>query len=133
MREGNSVLIVSVGDGNNLTLKKALNDEGIRVQDVNRCAEAPQILSGLADPDIVFSYTALPHGARTDISALAMEEDRNVTVLVVSRVEDINPDINAIEKGVADFNVPPFYHQEISRFLSCATRKETAVQKPGFA
>jgi DNA-binding NtrC family response regulator len=124
---GNSVFIVSDGEVNSLTLRKTLNDAGIRVHEVNSCAEARQILSGLAERDIVFSYTALPDGAWADILALAMEGDLSVPVVVVSRAGDIKLYTTAIEKGCADFKVPPFYQQEVTHVLNCATWKEAAV------
>ena len=58
---------------------------------------------------------------------LAAAGGRQVPVIVVSRVVEINLYIDALEKGASDFIVPPFYHQDISHVLKCAVQANVAV------
>jgi DNA-binding NtrC family response regulator len=128
MQEASSVVMVSGAPGTNLALRKVLNEGGIHVREVRSCAEARRALNGLKAPVVLFSDTSLPDGTWADVLALAAEGERQIPVIVVSRVVDINLYINALEEGACDFIVPPFYRQDISHVMSCATQKNVAVQ-----
>jgi DNA-binding NtrC family response regulator len=128
MQQANSVVMVSGAPGTNLALRKVLHEAGVRVHEVRSCAGARLALRALKAPAVLFSDTSLPDGTWADVLALATEGERQVPVIVVSRVVDINLYINALEKGASDFVVPPFYSKDISHVLSCATQKNVAVQ-----
>lgn len=133
MRQGCSVLVVS-GDGKtDLALRKALSDAGMHVRVVQSCAEVQEVLADYNVPAVLFCDTSLPDGSWADVLALATQEERQIPLIVVSRVVDINLYVNALEKGAVDFIVPPFYRQDISHVLKFATRKDVAIQKPAAA
>jgi DNA-binding NtrC family response regulator len=133
MLQENTVLMVSTAGGIDIPLRKVLNDAGMHVRVVGSCSEALQILTSLSPPAIVFCDASLPDGTWADILAFASGESTHVPVIVVSRVVDINLYINALERGAADFIVPPFYPQDLSHVMSCAMGGNVAIQEPAVA
>lgn len=128
MKEGSCVLMVSSDGGTHVALRKVLSAAGVPVRLVRTCAEARAILESFGNPVALFSDIMLADGTWADVLDLATEGDRQVPVIVVSRVVDIDLYINALEKGASDFIVPPFYHQDISHVLKCAVQANVAVQ-----
>jgi DNA-binding NtrC family response regulator len=128
MREGSCVLMVSGDMGTHVALRKVLSATGIRVRLARTCAEASAILEKFSTPAALFSDATLPDGTWADIMELAGAGSRQVPVIVVSRVVDINLYINALEKGASDFIVPPFCHQDISHVLKCAMQANVGLQ-----
>lgn len=128
MRQGSSVLMVCGGEEMHLPLRKVLNEAGIDVRLVQTCAEARQVLKDFSVPVALFSDICLPDGTWADILALATQGERQVPVIVVSRVVDINLYINALEKGASDFIVPPFYYQDVLHVLKCSTQASVLTQ-----
>lgn len=122
MIQGSIVLLVSAGGGNYAALRKVLNDAGVPVRFAGSCAEAQKLLRDLKIPAVLFSDTDLPDGTWMDVLTLASKSQRRLPVIVVSRVVDINLYITALESGASDFIVPPFYCQDISHVLQCATQ-----------
>lgn len=128
MKEDSCVLMVSGDDGTHLALRKALSAAGVRVRLARTCEEARAILERFSTPAALFSEVMLPDGTWADIVELAAAGSRQVPVIVVSRVVDINLYINALEKGASDFIVPPFYYRDISHVLKCAVQANVPVQ-----
>lgn len=128
MLGGSRVLIVTSGEGTHVALRQVLSEAGMDIRLVQSCAEARQVLKELSDPAAVFSDTSLPDGTWADVLALAMQEERQLPVIVVSRVADINLYINVLEKGASDFIVPPFYYQDILHVLKCSTQASVSMQ-----
>lgn len=128
MREGTSVLMVSGEEKIHLALRNVLNEAGIHVRLVRSCAEARQLLKDFSFPTALFSDTSLPDGTWADVLALATEDERQLPVIVVSRVVDVRLYIKVLEEGASDFIVPPFYCQDILHILKCATGAGVAAQ-----
>jgi len=128
MRQESSVLMVCGGGELHLALRKVLNEAGMQVRLVQSCAEVQRTLEEFSVPAALFSDTSLPDGTWADILALATQGARQVPVIVVSRVVDINLYINVLEKGASDFIVPPFYCQDILHVLKCSTQASLGVQ-----
>jgi DNA-binding NtrC family response regulator len=126
MLQTHTLLMVSSAGEVDLPLRRVLNEAGMHVRVAKSCAEAQQVLDSLSPPAIVFCDSSLPDGTWVDI--LTSGQAAQVPVIVVSRLVDINLYINALEKGAADFIVPPFYGQDISHVLSCALHDTVAVQ-----
>jgi DNA-binding NtrC family response regulator len=123
MLQGNYALLVSGGEGSCLSLRKVLNQAGLHVRVVRGCAEARKVLADYYLPAVLFCDAALPDGTWADILASAGAGTRQVPVIVVSRVVDVNLYINALDMGASDFIVPPFYHHDISHVVRCAVGK----------
>ena len=128
MQLGNTVLIVS-GGGVDLELGKVLNDAGVTVRLAKTCAEARDVVAKCDVPCVLFSDVSLPDGTWIDILTLANEGERNIPVILLSRVVDIALYISALEAGACDFVVPPYYHQDIAHILKCAANEGLAVQR----
>jgi DNA-binding NtrC family response regulator len=126
MVHAHTLLIVSSAGEVDLSLRRVLNEAGMRVRVAKSCAEALQALNGPSPPPLVFCDASLPDGTWVDI--LTSGQAAQVPVIVVPRLVDINLYIDALEKGAADFIVPPFYGQVISHVLSCALHGTVAVQ-----
>jgi len=129
MQEASIVLMVSGGGMTYLALRKVLDEAGVQVHLAGSCAEAEKILKALKIPAVLFSDTALPDGTWLDVLSLATQARWRVPVIVVSRVVDINLYISALEYGASDFIVPPFYRQDISHVLMCATQKGAVMPR----
>ncbi len=127
--EDRCVVIVSDDDGTALMLWKILKEVGIQVRIVRTCAEARHLLDEQNSPVVLFSDTSLPDGTWADVLTLATEGKRQIPVIVVSRVVDINLYISALEKGASDFIVPPFYGQDISHVLKCAIKHHVVEER----
>jgi DNA-binding NtrC family response regulator len=130
---GNSVLVVSGSGEIDLRLRQALNAAGVAVRVVRSCAEAQKLLNGKILPAALFCETSLPDGTWTDVLSFTAVARKQVPVVIVSRVVDIELYLNALENGAADFIVPPFCQQDVSRVMSCAVRSDVAVQPAGAA
>ena len=129
----NSVLMVSASGEIDLPLRQALNAAGVAVRVVRSCAEARKCLSGKSIPAALFCETSLPDGTWSDVLSLAASARTRIPVVIVSRVVDIELYLNALEHGAADFIVPPFCQQDVSHVMSCAVRRDVAVQPAGAA
>jgi len=130
MLQQNTVLMVSTTGKGDLQLRKVLNEAGMHVRLAESCAEARRVMASAAPPSIVFCDALLPDGTWADILTLATRGARQIPVIVVSRVVDIDLYINALEMGADDFIVPPFYRGDISHVLKCAMRKDGATETP---
>lgn len=129
MQQGCSVLLVSGQGATDFALRKVLREAGVQVHSVQSCAEVRQVLRDGRVPCVLFCDASLPDGTWADILSLATRGALEIPVIVVSRVVDIKLYIDALEKGAADFIVPPFYRGDIAHVLKCATRNDVAVQK----
>ncbi len=127
MQLGNTVLIVS-GGGADLELGRVLTDAGVTVRLAKSCADAREVVANCNVPCVLFSDVSLPDGTWVDILSLANEGERNIPVIVLSRVVDIALYISALESGACDFVVPPYYHQDTAHILKCVASEGLAVQ-----
>ena len=127
-----SIVLMASG-GANLALRKVLRDAGINVCAIRSCAEARRVLENRNVPAVLFSEAVLPDGSWADVLALAAEGERQVPVVVVSGVVDMNLHINPLGKESLGFIASPFSPRNISQVLKCATQENVAVQIPGSA
>jgi len=123
MHQALIALLVSEPAGTCLQLKRILEEEEVHVRLAHSCAEVRKVLEEFALPSVIFSDAALSDGSWPEVLNLANHAPRPVPVIVVSRTVNIDLYINALEKGAADFIVPPFYRQDIDHVLCCAARK----------
>lgn len=133
MHQECSVLWVSGKSAADLALRKVLADGGMKVRLAQSCGEVRRVLADGSVPDVVFCDTFLPDGSWADILAMATRRPVHIPVIVVSQEIDTNLFIQALQMGVADFIVPPFYFRDISRVLKCAIWKNVAIQAPATA
>lgn len=106
-----------------LALRLPLGEQGVEMRVVDSIARLRSLLAGPGLPAVIFADTALPDGGWAEVVDLAKGAVHPVPVIVVSRTVQIDLYINALEKGAADFIVPPFYRQDIAHVLDCAARK----------
>ena len=128
MLRGSSVLMVCGEQKIQLALGNILSEAGIHVRLVQSCAEARRALKVSSVPAALFTDMSLPDGTWADILDLAVAGERQVPVIVVSRVVDINLYINALEQGATDFIVPPFFYQDVLHVLKCSTSAGVAAE-----
>ncbi|MCL5670717.1 MAG: hypothetical protein M1423_05390 [Acidobacteria bacterium] len=73
----------------------------------------------------VFADAELADGTWADVLALAATAQGPVPVAVVSRYADTKLYLQALEKGAADFIVPPFGVYEVAHVLRCAISRRS--------
>ena len=127
------VLMVSGGGGSDLALRKFLNLAGIQVRLVGSCSEATQILTNSNPPTVLVSESSLPEGTWADILALAAEGEREILVIVVPGVVNLDFYVDALERGASELKVPSFYQRDISNMLESAAEEGIAIQEPAAA
>lgn len=129
MLPGSSVVMVSGGGGVHHALRNVLDEAGLHVRLIGSCAEARNTLKNLRVPTFLFTDIALPDGTWEDVLPFATRGQLHVAVISVSRIDDIDFHVNALEKGASDFVVPPFFQQDISYVLKCATQNFLRVRE----
>lgn len=124
MIDATTALLVFEQDEPLVALREVLESQGLQTRLVRSVSEVKGVLQQRSLPVAVFSATALDDGTWADVLFLAAKAAKPVPVIVVSRNENIKLHITALEKGAADFIVPPFGEPEIAYVLRCATGSE---------
>jgi CheY-like chemotaxis protein len=114
-----SALLVMGEDDASLRINDILHGLGIQTQCVRTCREAAAALQHAGLPQLVFSGVALPDGTWAEVLRLAAS-GKDVPVILVSRLPDVQLYLDALESGVTDFISPPFVSAEIAHVVKCA-------------
>ncbi len=101
-------------------LENALYYLGVQTQHAHNCAEARAVLSGGPLPSVVFTQSYLADGTWADVLSLAKTSQRAIPVVLVSRLVDTRLYLEALESGVCDFIVPPFYSSDLTHVIRTA-------------
>jgi DNA-binding NtrC family response regulator len=113
MRARVQALLVQDEEGPWAELTALLQKHGLQTTQARNCAEA-QVALRIHPPSLVFTDAVLQDGTWADIQALAKGAGRAMPVIVVSRFVDIPLYLDVLEKGAADFIVPPFRGADIA-------------------
>ncbi len=116
MADNFSVLLVHDQNDPFHSLEQILLSEGIRVEHAHTCSEADAALRGPCSARVVFTDSSLTDGTWADVLDLAGA----VPLVVVSRVVDIDLYLNVLERGAADFIVPPLSRAELAHVVKTA-------------
>jgi DNA-binding NtrC family response regulator len=103
-----------------ITLKAALEHQGLRVAQAESRAQAKHAVGVQKPAPLVFTDTDLPDGTWADILALAGKAPLPVNVIVVARTVDTRLYIETLEAGAFDFIVPPFDATSLAHVVRCA-------------
>ena len=120
MTERTTALVVHQNSEILLSLKCALERQGMCIVQAESRAEAIRILSGQNPAPLVFTDTDLPDGTWADILAEAARAAQPVNVIVVARVVDTHFYVEAIETGAFDFLAPPFVATDLAYVVRSA-------------
>jgi DNA-binding NtrC family response regulator len=120
MPERITALLVHQNSETLVTLKGALERQGMRVGHAESRAQAKRILGGLNPAPLVFTDTQLPDGTWADILAVAEKAAQPVNVIVVARVVDTRFYVEAIQTGAFDFLAPPFVATDLAYVVRTA-------------
>lgn len=107
-------LLVHDEEGPWTELRTLLQRQGLETAQAQTYAEAEAALSCIQPPDLVFTDTAFKDGTWADIEGLAKNAARAAPVIVVSRFVDLPLYLDVLERGAADFIVPPFRDADIA-------------------
>ena len=131
-----SALVVSAQDGVYLPLAECLQGDLVPTLRARTCREARSLLQQCT-PQVLFTDTSLPDGSWTDVLSLAAGQSGNIPVILVSRFDDMELYLQAIERGAFDFMSLPlrpsdvafvFEHASMAnRQAPADTRKATAA------
>ncbi len=108
-------------------LKLSLEEQGITTLRARGCAEARAAMASPRPPALIFTDSAFSDGAWADIQALAETVRPAVPVIVVSRFVDIPLYLEALERGAADFIVPPFRDADVQYVVEGALLGRTSI------
>jgi DNA-binding NtrC family response regulator len=120
MTERIKALLVHHNSETLVTLKGALERQGMHVIHAQSRAQAKRMLGGLDPVPLVFTETQLPDGTWADILAVAEKAAKPVNVIVVARVVDTRFYVEAIETGAFDFLAPPFNATDLAYVVRSA-------------
>jgi DNA-binding NtrC family response regulator len=120
MTERTTALVVHQDSETLLSLKCALERQGMCIIQAESRAQATRLLGGQNPAPLVFTDTELPDGTWADILADAARAAQPVNVIVVARVVDTRIYVEAIETGAFDFLAPPFVASDLAYVVRSA-------------
>ena len=120
MKERNTALVVHQNSETLVSLKCALERQGMCIVQAESRAQAIRMLAGQNPAPLVFTDTELPDGTWADILAEAERAAQPVNVIVVARVVDTRFYVEAIETGAFDFLAPPFVAGDLAYVVRSA-------------
>ncbi|MGH9453514.1 MAG: response regulator [Terriglobia bacterium] len=135
MNTSYSALIVSAQDGVYLPLAECLQGDLVHTLRARTCREARSLLQQCT-PRVLFTDTSLPDGSWTDVLNLATGQSGNIPVILVSRFDDMELYLQAIERGAFDFMSLPlspsdvafiFQHASMANLQSPANARRAAA------
>jgi len=118
--ERTTALVVHHNSETLVSLKCALERQGVSIVQAESRAQAVQMLGGENPAPLVFTDTELPDGTWADILAEAERAAQPVNVIVVSRVVDTRFYVDAIATGAFDFLAPPFAATDLAYVVRTA-------------
>ena len=120
MWERITALVVHQDSETLVSLKSALERQGMCIIQAESRAQANRMLGGKNPAPLVFTETQLPDGTWADILADAGRAAQPVNVIVVARVVDTRFYLEAIESGAFDFLAPPFVATDLAYVVRSA-------------
>lgn len=120
MTESIKALLVHHNSETLVTLKGALERQGMHIIQAQSRAQAKRVLGGLDPVPLVFTEPQLPDGTWADILAVAEKASQHVNVIVVARIVDTRFYVEAIETGAFDFLAPPFNATDLAYVVRSA-------------
>jgi DNA-binding NtrC family response regulator len=101
-------------------LKLVLEALGIKTSQARRCAEAEAAIDLADPPALIFTDPVLTDGTWIDVAALTERFHPAVPLIVVSRFVDLRLYLDVLERGAADFIVPPFRNIDVAHVIKGA-------------
>ena len=120
MTERITAVLVYQNSETMVTLRGALERQGVRILHAESQAQAKHLLGGLNPAPLVFTHTELPDGTWKDVLTAAEKARQPVNVIVVARLANTKFYVKAIETGAFDFLVPPFHSTDLAYVLRSA-------------
>ena len=114
-----------------VTLKGALERQGMDILHAGSRAKVNRMLGGLSPVPLVFTEAQLPDGTWADVLAAANKAAIPVNVIVVARVVDTRFYVETIEAGAFDFLAPPFAAIDLAHVVRSAVENVTARRTAG--
>jgi len=121
MNERVSALLIYERLGSFGDVQRMLESRAIEVQIARSCGDALLRLWSEQPPHLVFTETQLLDGMWADVLSMTRKSRLPVTVIVVSRLADINLYVQVLERGAFDCIIPPFEVFELDHVIRCAT------------
>lgn len=115
-----TALVVHENSETLVSLKSALERQGMCIIQVGSRAQAIRMLGGKNPAPLVFTDIELPDGTWADILAGAERAALPVNVIVVARVVNTRFYVEAIETGAFDFLAPPFVAADLAYVVRSA-------------
>ncbi|MBI1941083.1 MAG: response regulator [Acidobacteria bacterium] len=109
-------------------LKPALEIQSVVIRRAHSCREAGRLLEGPNPPLLVFTDSQLPDGTWADVVRLAGKAPTPASVIVVSRLVDVQLYLDALEYGAFDFIAPPFEPRELAHVVECAVANTLSLR-----
>ncbi|HUZ47610.1 MAG TPA: response regulator [Terriglobia bacterium] len=131
MNDNGTTLLVLKQDERSKALQNLLAGQGVETELVGSVQQARRTLEHGTFYAAIFADTELADGTWADVLALATTVHGPVPVIVVSRFADTKLYIHALERGAADFIVPPFGVHEVAHVLRCAISRWSKDSKAG--
>lgn len=106
---------------------KELNIASLQLRTV---VETKYELKRLHRPALIFTAVTLPDGTWADVVDAARDASSPCPVIVVSRLVDLELYLEVLQKGAADFIVPPFEANDLLSLIDAATKKSANRREP---
>jgi DNA-binding NtrC family response regulator len=127
MNTGIQALLVHSDERPLEDLRPLLEAQGMGVSRARSCVEAAAALAGLEPPLLIFTDTILRDGTWSDVEALAESLHPATPVIVVSRFVDLPLYLDVLERGAADFLVPPFREVDVTHVVRGALLNKSRI------
>lgn len=101
-------------------LKALLEAQGIKTSQARSFAEVEPVMARVGPLALIFTDPVLTDGTWVDVVALAESGHPVIPLIVVSRFVDLRLYLDVLERGAADFLVPPFRNIDIAHVIKGA-------------
>ncbi len=107
---GSSIKVLVIDDNKELTniIETYLNKKGFDVISAHTIQEAMNILENVKRVDVILLDLMLPDMHGLDFLKVIREHSKNVAVIVITGIKDLNTVIEVMKAGADDYLVKPF-------------------------
>lgn len=122
------ILVVEDEDSIASFVVKGLTAEGHMVERASTAAEATAWALGF-DFDLVLLDLLLPDGSGLDVLKSIRAEKRDLSIIVVSALGEIDDKVDLLDAGADDYLVKPFAFAELAARIRAAGRQDEASSR----
>ncbi|MGH9406392.1 MAG: response regulator [Terriglobia bacterium] len=101
-------------------LGAVLQRQSVATRYARTCGEARRLLASEQTPEIVFTGVNFSDGTWRDVMAMARSAGPPPAVILVTRLDEIQLYLEAMNEGACDYIVPPFAAADVAHIVASA-------------